>query len=229
MAMSVPTLRNLVCWVMVVLLPLSLAAADTGAAVLHSQGGVWVNGFEVKGSTAVFPGDLLETKSGFVANLDSEGSSVLIQGESVVKFQGDYLVLEHGGVSVETSTSMSVHVNCIRVEPLSNDQTQYDVTDVSGKVEVAAHKNDVNIREVGALRKSSSETASASSSIVHEGQQATRDESTACGASSRPQGTGSGLNTKWLEIGGGVGGGVLVLCLLLCKGSKSTSVSPSQP
>ena len=215
---------------MVILCPLSLGAADTGSAVLHSQGGVWVNGFEIAGSTVVFPGDLLETKPGFVANLDAEGSSVLIQPESVVKFQGTFLSLEHGGVSVGTSTTMSVQVNCIKVEPVSNERTQYDVADVSGAVQVAARKNDVNITQgVGALRKASPQIGSSQSATVHEGEQATRDESTACGPAPRPGGAGNGLNTKWLEIGGGVGVGVLVLCLLLCKSSGPSSVSPSEP
>ena len=79
------------------------------------------------GLDGVVSGDLLETKPGSVANLDAEGSSVLIQPESVVKFQGNYLSLEHGSVSVGTSTSMSVHVNCIKVEPVSRERTQYDV------------------------------------------------------------------------------------------------------
>jgi hypothetical protein len=227
--MSVSALRNFVSWVMILLFPLSMLAADTGSAVVHSNGGVWVNGAEVADSTAVFPGDFLETKPGFIANLDSEGSSVLIQGESVVKFQGDYLILDHGSVSVGTSTSMSVHVNCIKVEPLSNDRTQYDVADLTGTVRVAAQKNDVNIRQGGALRKMSSETNSPQSSIVHEGQQSTRDESVVCGAASRPEGAGHALNSKWLEIGGAAGGGVLVLCLLLCKSKNPSNVSPSQP
>ena len=154
-AMSVPALRNSVCWMMVVLCPLSLLAANTGAAVVHSQGGVWVNGAEVADSTVVFPGDLLETKPGSVANLDVEGSSVLIQPQSVVKFQGNSLSLEHGSVSVGTSTAMSVHVNCIKVEPASNERTQYDVADVSGTVQVAAHKDDVNILQSVVLAESS--------------------------------------------------------------------------
>ena len=227
--MSVSALRIFVSWAMILLFPLSLLAADTGSAIVRGSGGVWVNGSEVADSSAVFPGDLLETKPGFIANLDAEGSSVLIQGESVIKFQGDYLVLEHGSVAVGTSTSMSVHVNCIKVEPLSNERTQYDVTDVTGTVQVAAHKNDVNIRQGGALRKTSSETNSSQSGIVHEGQQATREESVACGAAARPEGAGHALNTKWLEIGGAAGGGALVLCLLLCKGKGPTNVSPSQP
>jgi hypothetical protein len=214
---------------MVILFPLSLAAADTGSALLHSSGGVWVNGTEVADSTPVFSGDTLETKPGFVANLDASGSSVLIQGESIVKFEGDHLTLEHGSVSVGTSTLLSVHVNCLKVEPITNDRTQYDVTDVNGTVQVAAHKNDVTIKMDGSLRKASSESDS-SSSVVHEGQQASRDESNACGIAPRPQGAGnSGLNTKWLEIGGGTGGGALVLCLLLCKGKNPSAVSAWQP
>jgi hypothetical protein len=220
------------CWVMVVLCPLSLVAADTGSAVLHSDGGVWVNGFEIVGTSAVFPGDLLETRPGFVANLDAEGSSVLIQPESVVKFEGTFLSLEHGSVSVGTSTSMSVHVNCIKVEPVSIERTQYEVTDVSGSIQVAARKNDVNITQSSVLRKASQGSSGpplTQSATVREGEQVTRDEATACGAPPRPGSVGNTLNPKWLEIGGGAGVGVLVLCLLVCRGSSPTSASPSQP
>jgi hypothetical protein len=211
---------------MVVLCPFSLAAADTGSAVLHSQGGVWVNGFEIAASTAVFPGDVVETKPGFVANLDAEGSSVLIQPESIVKFEGTFLTLEHGSVSVGTSASMSVHVNCIKVEPVSNERTQYDVADVSGTVQVAARKNDVNITQGSVLQKPP-QSGPSQAATVHEGQHATRDETTVCGAAQRPEGAGHALSAKWLEIGGGAGAGVLVLCLLFCSGSKP--VSPAQP
>lgn len=211
---------------MIVVCPLPLAAADTGSAIVHSKGGVWVNGVEIVASTVVFPGDLLETKPGFVADLDAEGSSVLIQPESVVKFQGTFLTLEHGSVSVGTSTAMSVHVNCIKVDPVSNERTQYDVADLSGTVQVAAHKNNVNITQGGGLQKASKENTSSQSATVQEGQQATRDESTACGAAPRPGGAGNGLNTKWVKIGAGAGGAV-VLCLLLCKGSNP--ISPWKP
>lgn len=234
MGMSVFRLRKFIAVALVLLFPLSLWAADTGSALLHSQGGVWVNGNEVAGSVAVFPGDTVETKPGFVANLDSDGSSVLIQPESILKFQGDYLVLEHGIVSVGTSASLSVHVNCIRVEPLSNERTQYDVADVSGKVEVAAHKNDVRITQSGAGKastttKTTEDNSSPLSNVVHEGEQATRDETQACGAAERPESPGHVMNTKWMVAGGGAVVGGVILCLILCKGSKSSPVSPSQP
>jgi hypothetical protein len=226
--MSVSASRIFVSWVMLILFPLSLMAADTGSAILRGSGGVWVNGVEVADSIAVFSGDLLETKPGFIANLDVEGSSVLIQGESVVKFQGDYLILEHGSVAVGTSTLMSVHVNCLKVEPLSNDRTQYDVTDTSGTVQVAAHKKDVRIERTAALHKTPAQSSPSESDVVHEGEQGTRDESAVCGAASPAQ-AGHALNLKWPEIAGATGGGVLVLCLILCRSKNPPAASPSLP
>jgi hypothetical protein len=67
---------------MVVMVPVSLLG-QTPSAILHAQGGVWVNGYEAKDSAAVFAGDLLETRPGFSANLTLEGPAVLIQPESV--------------------------------------------------------------------------------------------------------------------------------------------------
>ena len=228
--MSVSGLRNFItAGIILFFFPAAMLAEAPVSAIIHSKGGVWVNGAEVADATTVFAGDSIETKSAFVANLDSEGSSVLIQGESIVKFQGDYLALEHGSVSVGTSTSMRVHVNCIRVEPISPDRTQYDVTDLSGRVEVAAHKKDVIVKNGGVRAVKSSDDGSSQSATVHEGEQTTREESVVCGVAARPLGASHGINTKWLEIGGGGGGGSLILCLLLCKGSSPSAMSPSQP
>lgn len=203
-------------------------AADTGLAVLHSKGGVWIDGNEAPDSIVVAAGDLIETRPGSIANLDVDGSSVLIQAESVVKFNGDSLTLEHGSISVGTSKLMSVHVDCLRVVPVANEWTQYDVTNVNGTVQVAAHKSDVNIDRGASLRKASSENNASQSATVREGQQASRDVSEACGAATRPGGATSSVNPKWIEIAGG-GAGVLVLCLLLCKGASGKNLSPSQP
>lgn len=227
--MSVSIFRNFICWVLLITFPLSLWAADTRpTAILHTKGGVWVNGSGAPDSTAVFPGDLLETRSGSVANLDSEGSSALIQAESLVTYNGDSLTLEHGSVTVATSRSMSVRVNCIRIVPVSTAWTQYQVTDVNGTVQVSAVKSDVNISQSLQSHKPSAESAS-QSATVHEGEQAERNESEACGMAEQPRAPTSGLNMKWVEIGGAAGGGAIILCVLLCKGSPPPNVSPWQP
>ncbi|HZW92921.1 MAG TPA: hypothetical protein VFF64_08210 [Candidatus Eremiobacteraceae bacterium] len=227
--MSVSGARNFIAGVMIALVPLQLLAAETGAAVVHSTGGVWVNGSEVVDSSTIFPGDLLQTKPGFVANLDSEGSSVLIQPESAVEFHGNFLTLVHGTVSVGTSTSMGVHVNCLRVEPVTSARTQYDVTDTNGAVLVAAHKNDVDIKQGNLLQKASKKSEPSQSATVKEGQEAKRNESQDCAGGPRTPAAGHALSPKLLEIGGGGAAGVLILCLLLCRGTSTTPVSPSDP
>lgn len=97
--MSASILRFALCWAMIVVVPVTLLG-QTPSAIVHTQGGVWVNGYEARDSSAIFAGDLIETKAGFSANLTLDGSTVLIQPETVGKFQGDLLVLDHGGVSV---------------------------------------------------------------------------------------------------------------------------------
>ena len=212
---------------MIVLWPLASIAADANAAVLHSKGGVWVNDAEAVDSSPVFPGDRIDTKPGFVAELDAEGSSVLIQSESILKFQGTFIELEHGNISVGTSASLAVHVSCLQVEPVTTGRTEYTVKDTTGSVEVAAVKSDVKFTQVGQLRKTAKESGLFQSAVVHEGQQEKRQESDCGGASQAPT-AGHSFPTKWIEIGGGVAGAA-ALCLVFSKSSPKSDVSPSAP
>ncbi|MGA8429445.1 MAG: hypothetical protein WB729_06460 [Candidatus Sulfotelmatobacter sp.] len=227
--MSVSAVRNLLCWIMCALFPLSLFAADSGAAMLRSKGGVWVNGKENPDSTAIFSGDVIETKSGSVANVDVQGSSVLVQSESVVEWGDNELTLDHGSVSVGTSTELRVKINCVTVVPIANEWTQYDVTDVDGTVHVSANKLDVKITQGRAGQKPSDDKDS-NSATVREGEKGSRDVSVLC-AAAKPPGTAGGnplSTTRWAEIGGGAGGAIL-LCVLLCHSGSSPKVSPTDP
>jgi hypothetical protein len=219
--------RTFVSWVMIVLWPLSSLAADTKAAVLHTRGGVFVNGEEAVDSSPVFPGDRVEARPGFVADLDMEGSSVLVQPESILKFQGTYIELEHGSISVGTSAAMGVHVSCLQVEPVSSERTEYEVTDRTGAVEVKAVKNDLKFTESGPLRKTSTKSEVSGSAIMHAGEVQSRQESS-CGRGPEAPKAGSSFPTKWVAIGGGAAG-VIALCLVFCKGSPSTPASQSEP
>jgi len=225
--MSVSVTRSIVVWALVVAVPPSLLG-QTPSAILHSQGGVWVNGYEARDSSAVFTGDLLETKPGFSASLTLEGSTVLLQPESVAKLQENMLVLDHGSVSVTTSKSFKVRVDCLTVVPTSDAWTQYDVTDVNRIVQVVARKNDVYVQREAAVRGPSPETAASQEGTVHEGEQHNYDESELCGAPGRPSGAGPALNSKWIIAGGGAAGVGILLCVLLCGGSK-TPISPANP
>ena len=199
----------------------------SGGAILHTQGGVWVNGYEAHDSSAVFPGDILETKSGASANLSLDGSTVLIAPESVSKFQGDLLELDHGGVSVATSKGFKVRVNCILVVPVLNDWTQYIVTDVNGTVQVAARKLDVNVdHERGHGKDVPEAQPSQQRSSVHEGEQKSYDESEVCGAAAFIF-VMYGISLKWIAVG--VAGVGILIWFLIHGGGSKPQASPAVP
>ena len=223
--------RILLCWGLSVALPLCANATDLPVAVVHAQGGVWVNGKEVPDATAIFAGDTLQTQAGAAASLDSDGSTILVKPESVVTMQKNLLTLDHGSVAVGTARQFQVKVRCLDVVPVQATWTQYEVTDVSGKIDVRAHKNDVNIdRESGRI-KSRPEVASGESNhaTVREGEEKSQDESETCGAAERPGGAGSTLNAKWIYAGAGGAGAIILLLLLGGGGGTKPSVSPSSP
>jgi ferric-dicitrate binding protein FerR (iron transport regulator) len=202
-------------------------SGQAGAAILHAQGGVWVNGYEARDASAIFPGDLLETKPGATANLSLDGTSVLIQPESVAKLQTDLLELDHGNVLVGTSKGFKVRVNCITVVPVLNEWTQYEVANVNGNVQVAARKNDVNVEREGDRKKPSPEAETSHGTTVHEGEQKSFDQTEICGAAPAPSTASTGLNPKWIAAGAAAGGGLLI-CILVCHGGK-TPLSSSSP
>jgi hypothetical protein len=220
--------RNFVCLPMMVVLPISLFADDTGAAILRSNPGVLLNKSPAPGSSALFPNDFVETPQKAVARIEAIGYSADINPETMVRFEGDELYLEHGSLSVNTSRGLRVRVGCLTVTPVNNDWTHYDVKDVDGKVEVSALKSDVYIES----RSSKPEQAKQSDhgrSIVREGEQKSRDEK--CGkaapeTSGAIAGKGAILNSpyvKWSAVG--IVG--FLLCVGVCHGDDP--ISPAHP
>jgi hypothetical protein len=227
--MSVSIVRIALCWVLIVGVPVTLLG-QTPSAILHAQGGVWVNGFEAPDSSTIFSGDSLETKPGFSATLTLTGTSVLFAPETVGKFQGDVFVLDHGSVAVETSKRFKVRVNCITVVPVLDEFTKYEVNDVNGTVEVAARKLDVNVQTESQQKKieaQDQQTDTSGGGVVHETEEKSYHESSVCGAPAAPLNPGTAINPKWIAAGAG-GAGLLILLLLHGGGGKS-SISPSTP
>src|SRR5712692_4125628 len=163
--MRASMLRNVFCWMMMVVFPASLMGADSAAAMLYAKGTAWLNGSTVPRSSAIFPGDLVQTKPDSVANINAPGSSVMILSDSLVKFEGNAVSVEHGGVTVATSKGMSTRAGEVTVAPASNAWTEFEVTDVNGQVQIVARKGDVSV-------SNGSETPT-----LPQGQQTTRDGS----------------------------------------------------
>src|SRR5271165_6797560 len=133
--------RKMVSCVLLLLFPLSLLGADSNAAMLYSNGGAWVNGAHVpRPSSAIFSGDLLQTRSDSVANINEPGSSITVLSDSLVQFEGASVRIEHGGVTVSTSRGVATDAGDVKVTPASFSWTEFNVVDVDGTVKIVARK-----------------------------------------------------------------------------------------
>jgi hypothetical protein len=218
--------RNLVCSVMIVVVPASLMAQASGGAILHSTGGVWLNGVSSPNSSAVLADDIIQTQKENRATIDAEGSTATVQSDTIVQFEDDELVLDHGGLQVITARGMRVRVNCVTIVPLNMARTRYDVLDVDGRIRVMAYENDVKIhyREKASKKPDSADR----DVIVHAGEQAVREER--CGAAARVgdivDGKSPVLNSTWAK-GFGLAAIVTGACIALCRGDDP--ISPYVP
>jgi hypothetical protein len=224
--MGMSAFRRMVSCVLLLMLPVSLFAADSGAAMLYADGAAWLNGSHVPKSSAIFAGDLVQTRSDSAANIHASGSSITVLGDSLVQFEGTSLKVEHGGVSVSTSKGVATTAGDVRVAPVSNAWTEFNVTDTDGTVHIAARKGDLTI------------TDDNGTVTLAQGQETTRDEQSDQSDSKdkkkdkkRQEGAapaaGGGILNSTVAIGVGAAaiGGVTAWVLL----KSNNPVSPSTP
>src|SRR5580700_6820099 len=146
--MGMAAFRKLASCVLLLVVPGSLMAADSGAAMLYADGAAWLNGSHVPNSSAIFSGDLVQTRSDSAANIHAPGSSVTILGDSLVEFEGASLKVEHGGVSVSTSKGLATTAGAVSVAPASiASWTEFNVIDTDGTVRIAARKGDLSVTD----------------------------------------------------------------------------------
>ena len=190
--------RTFVSCVLVAVLPASLWAADSGAAMLYTNGTAWINGASVPKSSAVFSGDLVQTRADSVANIKAVGSTLLVLPDSLVEFQASAIKLEHGRVTITTSKSMATQVGTLKIVPASTNWTEFEVTDTDGSVHIAARKGDLTL------------TDSTGTTTLAQGQETTRDETSSKkkrdqgGAGAAPA-AGGGVLDSPLAVGIGAG------------------------
>jgi len=157
--------RRMVSCVLLFLFPSSILAADSNAAMLYTNGAAWVNGAHVpRASSAIFSGDLLQTRTDSVANINQSGSSITVLSDSMVEFQGSSVQIEHGGVTVSTSKQVSAIAGDVKVKPAAASWTEFNVVDTDGTVRIAARKGDLTI------------TDGKETFMLAQGQETTRDE-----------------------------------------------------
>jgi hypothetical protein len=163
--MRVLYLKILSCMLLVIF-PAALFAADQPAAMLYAHGTALLNGGSISRSSAIFSGDLIQTSADSAANINAPGSIVLVLHDSLVKYQGNAVELEHGGITVSTSKALATRAGEVTVSPAASVWTEFEVRDVDGTVQIAARKGDLTISD-----------DNGSTATLAQGQETTRDDS----------------------------------------------------
>jgi hypothetical protein len=161
--MRILPLKIMSC-VTVVILQATLFAAEQPAAMLYTHGTALLNGNTIARPSAIFSGDMVETNASSAANINASGSIVLVLNDSLVKYQGEAVNLEHGGVTISTSKLLATRAGNVVVSPAAGVWTEFEVRDVDGRVEIAARKGDLTISD------------DRGTSTLAQGQQITREE-----------------------------------------------------
>jgi hypothetical protein len=219
-----PLRLEILSCIMAVIFPAALFAAEPNpGAMLYARGETMLNGSSVPRSSALFSGDLVETRADSVANISATGSTVLVLNDSLIQYEGNTVKLEHGGVTISTSKSLATRVGTVNVSPAAGVLTEFEVRDVDGTVRIAARKGDLSISD------------DSGTTLLAQGQETTRDEPEAQKDKKRkrrvvpgavPSAAGGMMDSPWAI---GIGGGAIigVTAWVLTKGDEPAS--PAKP
>jgi hypothetical protein len=225
--MSQSRLRSSVCCLLAILFPAQvMLAGETASAMLYTNGAAWLNGSEVPKSAAVFTGDMLQTRPDSTARIQSNGSSVMVLADSLVKFEGPAVELEHGAVRVTTSRGLATRAGDVTVKPASNSWTEFQVTDVDGRMQIAANKGDLTVQD------------DQGTTTVTQGQQTTRDDTSDTGKKKKKRRRGAGaapaagggiMSSPQVVYGGLAAAGAIGVWVWLQSEQPASPACPTNP
>ncbi len=188
--MSQSAFRSAVCCLLAILFPAQMMlAGEAASAMLYTNGAVWLNGSEAPKSAAVYAGDMLQTRPDSTASIQPNGSNVMVLADSLVKFEGPAVELEHGSVRVTTSRGLAARAGDVMVKPAADSWTEFQVADVDGRVQIVADKGDVTVQD------------DKGTTTVTQGQQTTRDDTADTEKKRKKRRRGTGAATA---AGGGI-------------------------
>jgi hypothetical protein len=118
-------------------------------AVLRASGKVQVNGSDTRKITTLFSGDSIQTHDDSVANITSNGTSVLVMPNTAVKFLGNLVQVDQGGVTIATSMGMAAKADDLTIAPATGVQkpSRFEVAETEDAVVVAALQGNVAVSD----------------------------------------------------------------------------------
>ena len=113
--------------VLAIVFPAATMSAETHAAMLYAAGTVSLNGSGWDQSSAIFPGDSIQTPATGLVTLTAEGSTVLLGPSSQLVYQGSSVQLGSGTAMVTTDRAMTTQVQRYTVAPAATGRSSYRV------------------------------------------------------------------------------------------------------
>jgi len=210
--------RKLLCVALIPLMSLYAAAAPAGA-MLYTSGSTSVNGTAVSHSSAIFPGDVVQTGTASQANINASGASVTMAENSSLRFDAEEVLIVEGSINMGTSRrDLATTAGVVKVTPASDAWTEFEITHRNGEVQVVARKGDINV------------SAGSKTFTLLQGQSDTRDDSEMARQSRRdnppPAATLPVLNSSLLI---GMGAGAITGGLIYTLTRSGAPVSPVTP
>ncbi len=158
-AVMKPFLSKFLACSLALFLPASVLAAETPAAMLYSTGNFALNGSVGPHSSAIMPGDQIQTRNDSSVSISGTGSDVLIGPNSSVTYGTGAIQFDDGTAVVSTSNSLAAEVQGTRVAPAQPKGT-YRITRTGDQVVIAALKGNLLLQQ-GSVTRTISEGRSA--------------------------------------------------------------------
>jgi len=140
-----PLLYKIIAFSLAISMPAAALAAETPAAMLYATGNFSLNGSAAPQSSAVMPGDLIQTQASSVS-ITSTGNNVLVAPNSSITYGSGEIQFAQGSAVVATSSSMAAEVRGATVAP-AQPRATYRISRTGVRITIAALKGDLILRQ----------------------------------------------------------------------------------
>ena len=195
---------------MMLLTPAAMLMAETGNTMLYASGNVTLNGKEVARSASVATGDKIETAGTTATAVSQDGSKVIVNPYSAIRYQSAGVDVVKGTAAISTTDGLPAQAAQITVTPKDKAAT-YEIARLNNNVVITSHTGALMITEAGTTTEL--EAGSSSSRAA--------EPAPAPAPQAAPVFPGSTLTGKQVFAIGGVVGAAAVLCGLWCGGGPS--------
>jgi hypothetical protein len=213
-------MQKMLALLLMVICPSGVLMADRPSAILQASGTVRLNGSGVPRSMSVFSGDLIDTAHASVASISRNGSYLVVDPDSSIRYQENGFAILNGRARVQATNGLTAYAGPISVIPAANGAL-FDVSSDGKTALITSREGALTLTNgIETITLGSGYTAKVSLDVPQEQQ------------APKPAAKGGEKKKKappaWLIWVAAAGAGFAVACALTC-GTGAAAVSPVVP